>query len=314
MKRTPKIEKNKKTIFMRKTVNLVKASLLALVMATGMNASAQIASPADLDVTGNAAAAVICADGGTFTLTATPADAAAVLPSGVVRNWVWSEVGATAATTVKDGASNLLKETDVATALKPGYHTYRVTEQYKNTTTGEIFCPSPPTEFTVFVLPPMTAASLVDPSGNPSLVYCANSVPTGPVTPGPGAILLTANPTFPDASTFNLAGKEGPGNSIVAITNPAMSTFDLEYKWYKIADGTNVATFDFTAATPLNTDLTLKTYTIAENAVGKFNYVAIVSYKIKPTCSLAKAVVGGTATPAVVSVLAQPAKPTISIN
>lgn len=285
------------------------AFLVALMMTASTVSAQTIDDVNDLtELSEKVNAAVICEVGGSFTLTAAEGGS---LPAGIERRWSWEEVKSTGATVISGVTTKTLSSADLGT-LTPGYHTYRVTEKYVNTATLAEYCPSDPTEYTVFVLPSFTTASQLT-SGENSLIYCETDVPAG-IDGASGPIKFTANLTFPTA--MNVAGKTDGGGSLVPITNPSTADFAMEYRWFKVPAGTDIATFDPENAEPgsLVATTSTNTYTVAETSTGSFNYFVVATYKIKDDCSVAKAAVTHAGNPVVVTVLPRPSKPTITIQ
>jgi hypothetical protein len=306
---------------MKKPIILRSIGMLAIILvffAHSARAQVTATSPGSLQV-GNAETAnqsntqklkaIICKNG-TFELDAAPAttDDDSKLPSGVTRIWKWEEVTQTSTALIATATQNKLTQAEFPTTT-PGYHTFRLTTQYKNAN-GTAFCPSQTEDFTIFILPDLNVtAKIDDPSGNASTVFCTTSLPN---SSDPNAVKLTATASFKDALNT--------GNPLTA---PGIGDFEIAYSWYRLPKA-DAATFDPNnpgsvqpvATTPTGATST-SSYSLDLTGVanGVYEYVVAVKYTVK-SCGIAYSVStqSNGSTPLEISVVPAPGKPSITIQ
>lgn len=293
---------------MKNTMTLLKASLVGLILTTGLSASAQLISlndPATLQppISGTGTEAIFVYGGSGFTLTATTTSTGDGGQEGIAFtdfDWLFRNsagggddvASLNSATATPGGTVNSqLNVVDLA----PGFYTFIA----QGITDGEI-CSSEPEEFTVFVLPPLTVDVAF--GGAESILFCMDDM---------AANTLTATAAFDTDVTWNT-------ETDLTAENPVLGDFELRYRWYKVEDGT---TLDISTATPFaenipSTNTTENIYTFDEandTEVGEWNYYVAVDYTVKVSGPYTKALSGVT-DPTVIEVTPKPGKPTITIE
>jgi len=293
---------------MKKTMTSLKAGLVGLILTSALTSSAQQLiggnDPGSLQppLSGTGTEAIFVHGGSGFTLTASTTSTAEGGASGIAftdfdwlfRNAAGGGDGVSALTSASATPGGTVNSELNVTNLAPGFYTFIA----QGVTDGEI-CSSEPEEFTVFVLAPLTVTLSLD--GDASLLYCMDDM---------AANTLTANAAFDTNVTWNAETD--------ITTNPALSDFELRYRWYKVTDGT---TFDISSETPFttstpSTNTTENSYTFDntnDTAVGQWNYYVAVDYTVKTSGPYTN-VLGSASTPTVIEVTPKPGKPTITIQ
>lgn len=209
-------------------------------------------------------------------------------------NYIWHVQDADGLDVVADLAAGTAAVTGTisnvltVSGLAPGFYTFVAQGQ------TAAACDPDMVEYTVFVLRPIDVTLTLSEDG--ILEYCTDAMPEDQT--------ITVTAEYDAATAWN-------GQTDLGSSNPALSAFELRYRWYKVADGQPAP--DFSTATPLATAGATHTINSTDDgAVGSWNYYVAIDYTVKASGPYSE-VLGGSTAPTVIRVTLKPGKPTITI-